>query len=432
MKKIFLLLIVFIFPFTYTYYSQVSNKSENQPLILAGVTIVDGNGFDPVRNQTIVIEDGYVKEIFNTNNDSLFLNADVIDLSNHWIIPGFIEGHNHISGVTDEELQIALRCGVMGIRDMAGNVQFLKEIKARVDNNELQAPDIYYSSLFAGESFIQNDFRTRIATPDSIPLGDAPWIRQIDENTNISEAVKEAKDCGVTGIKLYAYLTPELVNKIVTEVRKEGLKVWTHAFVYPAKPEDLVAAGVNGLSHAPFLLYPPDWEYQPMGSFDLSAEVLSSKRIDNILNDLKSKNIILDPTLFLFKITVSELADEKPELNNKLELAYEITRNAYRKGVKLAVGTDFSLINEKTGKPSIFDEIYLLVNEIGMSPLEVISAGTKNNAELIGIEKTHGTIEVGKRANIIVLNSDPTVELKNIENPVIVIKNGKIVFNELN
>ena len=432
MKRIIIVLTVFLFLCTNNKLcSQSQNNLENQSLILRGVTIVDGNGTDPIRNQTIIIENGYIKEILNTNRKKDYLNTNILDVSNHWVIPGLIEGHNHISGITDEELQKALRYGVMGIRDMAGDAQFLKNTQTRINKNELLAPDIYYSALFAGESLIQNDFRTRLATPDSIPLGDAPWMRQIDENTNISEVIKEAKNCGATGIKLYAYLTPELVNKIVTEAHIQGLKVWAHAFVYPAKPEDLVDANCDGLSHAPFLLYPLDWEYQPNGSFDLSAEVLSSKRIDNILNDMKRKNIILDPTLFLFKVTISELIEKKPELNNKLELAYDITRKVYHKGIKIAVGTDFSLINEKTNKPSIFDEIYLLVNEIGMSPIEVISACTKNNAELIGIEKTLGTIEVGKRANLIVLKNDPTVDITNIEDPVIVIKNGKIVLNKL-
>ncbi|MBU2651494.1 MAG: amidohydrolase family protein [Bacteroidetes bacterium] len=261
-------------------------------------------------------------------------------------------------------------------------------------------------------------------------MGSAPWIRQIDENTDIGEVVTEAQNCSATGIKLYAYLNPDLVTKIVAEANKQNLKVWAHAFVYPATPEDLVSAGVNSLSHAPFLIYPTDWQYQPQGSFDLSKEVLDSKRLDDILNNMQKKGIILDPTLYLFEVTVSELSDEKPELNEKLELAYEITRKAYQKGIKIAVGTDFSLINEETDKPTIFDEMYLLVDEIGMSPIEVITACTKTNAELLGIEETCGTIEVGKRANLIVLKSNPAENIMNIEDQAIIIKNGEIVYDK--
>ncbi|MCD4730489.1 MAG: amidohydrolase family protein [Bacteroidales bacterium] len=411
--------------------SQIQTEPFSKYLILKNVTLIDCKDTISANNKTIIIKDGLIKDIINSNSNNQLPEGKIIDLVGHFVIPGLIEGHIHISGVTDEVLQKSLRYGITGIRDMAGHAMFLKEIKTRIDKNELQAPDIYYSALFAGEDFIQNDFRARIATPESMPLGTAPWIRQIDAQTDIPKAIKDAIDCGATGIKLYAHLSADLVNKITKEAHKQGLKVWAHAFVYPAKPEDLVAANVNGMSHAPLLLYATDSEYMPQGSFDLRDEVLNSERMDNILDGMKRNNIFLDPTLFLFKVTINELSNKKPELKEKLELAYKITRKAYRKGVKFSLGTDFTLINEVTNKPTIFDEIYLMVNDIGMSPIEAISACTKNNAELLGIEKTHGTIEVGKRANLIVLWSNPIDDIRNIEDQAIIIKNGIIVHQEL-
>lgn len=404
-------------------------KNSGNYLVLKNVTVLNCVDKTPVKNQTIVIKNGFIKDIFESFSNKAIQEAEVLDLAGYYILPGLIEGHNHISGVSDDELKVSLKYGVTAIRDMAGDALFLRNIQTRIDNKEIQAPDIYYSALFAGEQFIKNDFRVRIATPDSVPLGYAPWVRQIDAQTNISQAVREAKECGATGIKLYAYLTPAMVNAIVSEAHRQGLKVWSHAFVYPTRPEDLVAANVDGLSHAPFLLYPPNWEYQPNGSFDLRAEVLDSKRTDYILDEMNRKSIFLDPTLYLFKVTINEQADKKPELKEKLELAYEVTRKAYRKGVKIAVGTDFSLINEVTKKPTIFDEIYLLVNDIGFTHYEAIIAVTKHNAMILGIDNMYGTIEIGKKANLIVLSQDPLKNIRNLENPALIIKNGIIEFD---
>ena len=81
MKRIFIVLTVFLFLYAnYKLCSQSQNNLQNQSLILRGVTIVDGNGTDPIRNQTIIIENGYIKEILNTNREKDYLNTNIIDV----------------------------------------------------------------------------------------------------------------------------------------------------------------------------------------------------------------------------------------------------------------------------------------------------------------------------------------------------------------
>ncbi|MBU2651495.1 MAG: hypothetical protein KKA81_11215 [Bacteroidetes bacterium] len=132
-------------------YAQNITHFSSPTLILKNAVIIRSQNNVSIPNRTLIIEDGLIKSILGPDSDEILPDGEIIELSGHYIIPGLIEGHNHISGITDEELQKSLKHGVMGIRDMAGDAMFLKDIQTRIDNGELLAPDIYYSvCLLAG------------------------------------------------------------------------------------------------------------------------------------------------------------------------------------------------------------------------------------------------------------------------------------------
>lgn len=94
--------------------------------------------------------------------------------------------------------------------------------------------------------------------------------------------------------------------------------------------------------------------------------------------------------------------------------------DAYKAGVKICTGTD------DDQEQFVQYEMKLLVNEGGFSNIDALIAATKNGAEAIGIEKTHGTIEPGKVADLVVLQQNPLEKIENINSVYLVIKNGKI------
>jgi len=97
----------------------------------------------------------------------------------------------------------------------------------------------------------------------------------------------------------------------------------------------------------------------------------------------------------------------------------------------LVTGTDNSLIQKRLNKPNLYDEIFTFVNKCGIKPIDAIKFATKNGAIVLGIEKTHGTIEPGKVANLIVLDKNPIANIRNIESVIMVIKNGRIIKSEI-
>ena len=103
-----------------------------------------------------------------------------------------------------------------------------------------------------------------------------------------------------------------------------------------------------------------------------------------------------------------------------------LTNLAYKNGVKIGVGTDMSVHDFPKITP-LFQEMDILVQQVGMSPMEVIKAATLINAEMIGMDKKIGSIEIGKQADLVILDKNPLVNIKHIGTVQYVFKRGKQV-----
>jgi imidazolonepropionase-like amidohydrolase len=97
---------------------------------------------------------------------------------------------------------------------------------------------------------------------------------------------------------------------------------------------------------------------------------------------------------------------------------------AMDKGINIAMGTDAGTPFNMHGNSAI--ELQLMV-EAGMSPMQAIVTSTKNSSELIGVDQQYGTLEVGKFADFLVLNTNPLDDITTLQTPVAVYKKGKLV-----
>jgi len=394
-------------------------------LVLRNTSFVDVEKGIVIDNVDIVINESLIQSIDKHSADIQYPEAQIIDLNGCYVIPGLIEGHTHISPIPEKSLTIALRKGVTALRDMAGDGEYLKLLQDDVKSGELIGPDIYFSALMGGRDLIEKDSRIKISTPSKYKLGEAPWMRLVDKNSNIPQIIQDAKNCGATGIKIYAYLPFELVKKLSDEAKKQDLKVWAHWTVYPATPEDVINAGVEVVSHIYFILTPPNWNYKD-GSKVLNASFLNSDRNKKLFTTMKANNIFLDPTIVVAREMFSSFTDKK-QVNDLNMAVYKIVKAAHEKGVKIIAGTDIFLPKDECKKLPLHDEIEILVTKIGLTPMEAIRAATMYNAEILGIENTQGSIEAGKVANLVILKENPLIDIHNIEKVKFVIKNGKII-----
>ncbi|KYG71537.1 amidohydrolase family protein [Roseivirga echinicomitans] len=399
---------------------------------LEHVNIIDVNTSDILYDYTIIISDDKISDVMPSKKYIANDTVQSIVLKGKFVMPGLIDAHVHFAtdptierrDNAEKVLQEMLLSGITSVRDMAGDARALSSLSRNALVGDIVAPNIYYSSLMAGSKFF-SDPRT-IATAQGGVSGEMPYMKAIDDNSNIELEVAQAKGTGAHGIKLYASLTKEQVRNILAEAKKQAFPVWSHGSLTPASPSDVISSGVISISHALMLIdekypkredYPASWN--AAGAKDLSAEFWDKEyaklELDKLFTLMKQYDVVLDATL-----SVYENNKNVDRAHWRYEIVSRITREANKVGVKVAAGSD---TDQAT---FVQHEMKLLVNESDFTPFGVIISATKNAAQATGILETEGTIEVGKKANLLFLNSNPTNNIDNIDDVFLVVKNGKL------
>lgn len=393
---------------------------------ITGVTLIDANHTPGLANQTVVIRNARIEGIFPDGARTLPDSVSIVRAAGKFLIPGLIDTHVHMatdpSGTDNRAntlrvLERMLRSGITTVRDMAGDARVLAGLSRDARTGDILSPDIYYSALMAGPEFF-TDPRTHSSTAGGV-AGEMPYMRAVTPTTDFTLAVAEAKGTGARGIKLYADIDPVTVEKIVTEAKRQGLLVWGHAWLQQSKPSDLINAGVSPISHAPLLLYetmdsiPATWKN---GHHDDKFWDDHIHADPAMLASMKAHHTILDATL----LTYERLAYEDSNRRYMLPIVRRLTAQAYKAGVTICTGTD------DDQEVFVQGEMAALVKDAGMSNADVVIAATRNGALALGIESTAGTIEAGKTADLVVLNSNPLEDIDNVNSVYLVVKAGKI------
>ena len=365
---------------------------------------------------SIILQRNKIIEIIRDNQFPQ--NSKIIDLSGKYITPGLIDSHTHLatnpSGANNRVATLAilkhtLYGGVVAMRDMGGDARTLASLARDANVNELESPNIYYSAIFAGPSFFSDP--RAASSGKGVTSGKVAWMREVTPETNMPLVIAMAKGAGATGIKIYVSLPPKEVTRIAAEAHEQGIKVWAHATISPALPLDAIEAGVDVLTHADLIARQ---QGRPRNSAANAKFVLDKAILKTVLDRMIEKNVILDATLFA-------LANS----GRNTDVANQVVAAAHKAGVQISAGTDGGVNINTNPFPPLHEEMRLLV-KAGLSPLEAITSATLIGAKTIGIEKTHGTIEIGKTANFVVFDKDPSSNLENLKTIYLTIKNGRI------
>ena len=409
------------------------------PLLLSHVAIIDGTGTPAQRDMTIAIDGGRIAAVYPDGRRPAPKGAQVMDLHGRYVIPGLIDAHVHLTGAEPDfahyvpHLRALLRGGVTAVRDMAGDDRLVGYLAGEANSDALPAPDIYYVALMAGPGFFAEDVRAQEASAGE-RLGFAPWMQAIGPGTDIPLAVAEAKGTGATALKLYANLSANLVRQITAEAHRQGLRVWTHATIFPASPADAVDAGADTISHSPYLVWaavpkvPADYRVRAMGDFIHVRP--DAPPILAVLKAMKQHGTILDATLLPFELEARH--DPGKVGAGIMPWSYAVTRLAHQQGVLVDVGTDSSGLADGANGPDlhalplVHTEMALLVEHCGFTPIEAIRAATQVSAAAMGQSTQRGTITPGKRADLVVLKADPSHDIRNTRRIAFVIKSGRI------
>jgi imidazolonepropionase-like amidohydrolase len=411
-------------------------------LALTGGTIIDGSGAPAQTNMTLVIENGRITQLFRSGERPLPSNASVHDLSGHYVIPGLIDAHVHVGAphLQNGTLGRLLRGGVTTVRNMVGNCSVLSDMSRRAAAGEIDSPDIYYSAVVGGEAMRADPRGRASGRPSGTgPGGGTACGHLIGDSIDVVRIVTESKAAGAVGIKLYADISTEVARRISEEAHRQGLIVWAHAALFPPRPSDVVQAGADVLSHAAYLIWEavdtlPTYRGR-VSRAPFPQDKPNGPAVERVLKMMAERNVILDATLHLFH---AQATNPEPSPNEDFQVdrrlleaaakwADGVTRRARELGVLVSAGTDGQGAQTEGSLPNLHVELQLLVQNAGFSPLEAIRSATSIAARTMRLENTIGTVAVGKQADLVVLRSDPTADIRNTKDIAFVIKRGRVI-----
>jgi imidazolonepropionase-like amidohydrolase len=387
-----------------------------------GATLINGGTEAAQPDMVIVTRGAQIVAVQPAKGFHVDKDMQVIDVRGKYIIPGLINTHVHLATLADPPVAHAylrreLYSGVTTVRDMAGDVRLLAELKREAEFDEVPSPDIYYVALMAGPGFFV-DPRTHDSARGRT-AGEVPWMQAITAQTDLPSAVTAAKATGATAIKIYADLPASLVAAITTEAHRQHLLVWAHATVFPAQPSEVVAAGVDVVSHSCLLGYeitsPPVRDYADKTPLDRGTMMQPNAKLDALFAEMKRRGTILDATQFVFE--APDLRWCPPGVNAFL------TREAYEAGVSISAGTDDDP-EWKDPDSKLDKELELLVHKVGMTPAQALRSATLIGARTLGMENQLGSIAPDKAADFMVLEKNPLEEIAAVRTVNLVVKHG--------
>jgi len=407
-----------------------------EPKIIAyrGAILFDGTGAPSRAGLTIVTRGERILAV-QPDNAPLPDAAETVDVAGLYVLPGLIDTHVHVATPPDADaarvqMRRWLYSGVTAVRGMADDLRSVGELARQARVGEVPSPDIYYAALMAGEGFFK-DPRTQAVSAGAI-AGQAPWMQAITADTDLPLAVAMARGTSATGIKIYADLPADLVARITTEARRQGVPVWTHAMVYPATPQEVIAAGPDVMSHACILAH------QAQAPADRPVSYASRTPIDRapflngdnpvvqaLLEQMRDKGIVLDATVRVY--AEQDRAAAAPGARQPIcsgPMVFALTRQAYRTGVAISTGTDGET-PDSDAWPALIEEMVLLQNAVGMTPADVLVAATQTAARTVNQSADMGTIEPGKLANLVFVAADPLTDASNLRSLQFTVKRGE-------
>jgi imidazolonepropionase-like amidohydrolase len=437
----------------------ISVKADTVALIHA--KIFDGTGGAAKDDQTIVIIKGRITNVADSKKTQLPGSVRTIDCTGKTIIPGMIMMHEHLfygENVPPSYFGIEMPLSFPRLY-LAGGVTTMRtagscepqtdlNIKKWIDQGRMTGPDIDVTG-----PYIEREF---------FPIPEIQFIKSSEE---AAKTVSYWIDRGSTSFKVYMNITKEDLQEVVKIAHEKNLKVTGHLCSLTYR--EAASLGIDNLEHgfipaSDFVTVKKE-NMCPFGAVTPSLKNLdvNSALMKDLMKFLIEKKVTLTSTLPVFEPNTgrefipgdgeSALA---PQIKDAVEKIYRAAvgkdtsdaavfkkEMAWEKqfvdmGGKLMAGVD------PTGSgrviPGYADRHVLeLLVEAGFTFSQAVKICSLNAAEYLGREKEIGTIAIGKRADLVVMNGDPEKEIKSVRNTEIVFKNGvgfdsKKLFESMN
>ncbi|MDC8002529.1 amidohydrolase family protein [Aureisphaera galaxeae] len=383
---------------------------DNPSIILRDATIIDIRD-GQLTTTSLLIEDSLIKEIGNFSLLAKGNPAQVIDCKGKYMIPGLIDVHTHISEHKNPipKLDRFLLNGITGIRDMGGVVDTVTYAKDLIVNGNIKGPNIYYAGV----------------TLDG-PQSNDPFHIKIHDTTDLKELALGLKNKGIHFFKVHNYFPKDRLLELKELSNEFGLKIAGHIPV-TIGPMELEFYGIDCVEHMNSLISGLVLK-ESNGIEDITTALttLDSTYVSKLSRYYVENNIAITPTLYTLEDMYSHLENEASRATGMRMMAhfYEITRWMNQNDVVLLSGSDMGPINDTT-LDGLHKELEMMVKS-GLSPLDALKTATINPSQYLNIDNEYGSIEANKKADLVILNSNPLENISNTRDIHIVIKDGEL------
>lgn len=378
-------------------------------IALVNGRVIDGTGCPAQDSATILIKGSVLAAIGPTTDICLREDCKVIDIQGKTVLPALIDGHMHVSGSPGRldhmghvranlqavgKLQECLRWGTGTVAHAAGSPESI------VLRDVIQSGQVHgCSDLLIGAVITPTCGHVRGRSADG------PWEIRKAVREMIAAGADHIKTCASGGFQweheklTHEDYTLEELHALVSQAHSRDKRVHVHAHAQPGLG-NAIEAGCDVILHGALI-------------------------DDAALEGIAAKGLCYMPTLHITSEKAREGKNWPAHVTERMKEAQPIhcagVAKAHEMGIKIATGTD-------GGPGSIMNEVRLLV-DCGLSPIEALVASTRTTADVLGILDRTGTLEVGKRADLFVVNGDPDQDIATLSSQdsiFLVMKNGVI------
>lgn len=400
-------------------------------LVLKADRLIDGSSSKVIPNAAVVIEGETISKVCSQSEltEIELAEARVIDSSGGTLMPGFIEMHSHIhcsaesdayTHITTETnetfllrgsqaVRSSLSSGVTTMRDLGSKNEVVFPLRQSIEEGIIPGPRL----LVAG-------------TPITTTGGHCNTFgTEADSSEQVVRAIRNQFKLGADHIKIMSTgggFTPgtnvrapqydwTTLRDAVKDAERLGLKMAAHCHATEGV-RNCVKAGIHNLVHCSWLSENPEelYDYDP-----------------DVADQIAEKGIYVDPTLALSHLNKLRGRVKTPDSGAMAdpERRFEILRDMWHRGVKFVTGMDSGMTNAHFDDFAYIPEV--MVNSMGISPMEAITCATKTSSECLGRDNEIGTITPGKSADVLIINGDPSVKIEALHNVDTIVARGTII-----
>jgi len=400
-------------------------------LVLKADRLIDGSSSKVIPNAAVVIEGETISKVCSQSEltEIELAEARVIDSSGGTLMPGFIEMHSHIhcsaesdayTHITTETnetfllrgsqaVRSSLSSGVTTMRDLGSKNEVVFPLRQSIEEGIIPGPRL----LVAG-------------TPITTTGGHCNTFgTEADSSEQVVRAIRNQFKLGADHIKIMSTgggFTPgtnvrapqydwTTLRDAVKDAERLGLKMAAHCHATEGV-RNCVKAGIHNLIHCSWLSENPEelYDYDP-----------------DVADQIAEKGIYVDPTLALSHLNKLRGRVKTPDSGAMAdpERRFEILRDMWHRGVKFVTGMDSGMTNAHFDDFAYIPEV--MVNSMGISPMEAITCATKTSSECLGRDNEIGTITPGKSADVLIINGDPSVKIEALHNVDTIVARGTVI-----